>query len=127
VSGSGGKRPRKGTVPRLLVVDHEESILSFAERALRDAGYEVVVASSGAEVLRIVEAQRPFDLFVIQGRLLAYSTHQLPDFTLSARRSDASSGLMHPSGFYSRISTTNGIDSVARRSTALAFHLTGPR
>jgi PleD family two-component response regulator len=64
VSGSGGKpRPRKGTVPRLLVVDDEESILSFAE--LHDAGYEVIVASSGAEVLRIVEAQRPFDLFVI--------------------------------------------------------------
>jgi CheY-like chemotaxis protein len=66
VSGSGGKpRSRKGPVPRLLVVDDEESILSFAERALHNAGYEVVVASSGADVLRIVEAQRAFDLFVI--------------------------------------------------------------
>lgn len=52
-------------VIRVLVVDDEESILTFAERTLRDAGYEVVLASNGPEALRIVEAQSPFDLFVI--------------------------------------------------------------
>jgi two-component system, cell cycle sensor histidine kinase and response regulator CckA len=50
---------------RVLVVDDELSIRTFAERALSGAGYEVVVASNGPEVLRLVEEQpRPFDLFV---------------------------------------------------------------
>jgi two-component system cell cycle sensor histidine kinase/response regulator CckA len=50
---------------RVLVVDDELGIRTFAERALSGAGYEVVVASSGPEVLRLVEEQpRPFDLFV---------------------------------------------------------------
>jgi CheY-like chemotaxis protein len=50
---------------RVLVVDDEEPILRFAEHVLRDAGYEVVLASSGAEALNIVDAQAPFDLFVL--------------------------------------------------------------
>jgi two-component system cell cycle sensor histidine kinase/response regulator CckA len=50
---------------RILVVDDEESVLTFAERALRDAGYDVTVASSGLDALRILGAQAPFDLFVI--------------------------------------------------------------
>jgi CheY-like chemotaxis protein len=52
-------------VVRALVVDDEESILMFAERVLRDGGYEVVVAGDGPEALRIVEAQRPFDVFAV--------------------------------------------------------------
>jgi two-component system, cell cycle sensor histidine kinase and response regulator CckA len=55
----------KHHVPRVLVVDDEESIRTFAERALRDASYEVAVASDGPEALRIVEEQAPFDVFVI--------------------------------------------------------------
>lgn len=51
---------------RVLVVDDEMVVLAFAERALRSAGYEVVVASDGPEALRLVEAQpQPFDLFVV--------------------------------------------------------------
>ena len=52
--------------PRVLVVDDEESIRKFANRALRGAGYDVGVASDGLEALRLVAAQpRPFDLFVL--------------------------------------------------------------
>ena len=50
---------------RVLVVDDEAAILTFAGRVLHNAGYEVVVASDGPEALRIVEAQRPFDVFVV--------------------------------------------------------------
>jgi two-component system, cell cycle sensor histidine kinase and response regulator CckA len=52
-------------MPRVLVVDDEESIRTFAERVLAGAGYDVVVASDGPEVLRLVEAQPPFDVFVV--------------------------------------------------------------
>ena len=50
----------------VLVVDDEPSVRGFAERALRDAGYEVMIASDGPEALGLVEAQdRPFALFVV--------------------------------------------------------------
>ena len=51
---------------RVLIVDDEESVREFAERALAIGGYEVVVAADGPTALRLVEAQhRPFDAFVI--------------------------------------------------------------
>jgi two-component system cell cycle sensor histidine kinase/response regulator CckA len=37
----------------------------FAERALREAGYNVVVASNGADALRLVDTGAPVDLFVL--------------------------------------------------------------
>lgn len=37
----------------------------FAERVLRDAGYDVVVASDGLKALSIVDEQAPFDVFVL--------------------------------------------------------------
>lgn len=52
-------------VPRLLIVDDEESIRTFAERAFREAGYEVAVASDGPDALSIAQQRGPFDLFII--------------------------------------------------------------
>jgi len=51
-------------VPRVLVVDDEESVRRFAEAALRQARYEVAVASEGSEALRMAEEQGPFDLIL---------------------------------------------------------------
>jgi CheY-like chemotaxis protein len=51
--------------PRVLVVDDEASVRTFAARVLGDAGYEVVVASDGSDALCVVVQQAPFDLFVI--------------------------------------------------------------
>ncbi len=49
-----------------MVVDDEASILAFAGRALREAGYDVVVAYDGPEALKLADGQpRPFDLFVV--------------------------------------------------------------
>src|SRR5205807_2010657 len=60
------RRMFKPSVLRVLVVDDEASIREFAERALRLAGYDVMVASDGPEALRLVDAQAgPFDLFVV--------------------------------------------------------------
>jgi len=51
--------------PRVLVVDDEESIRTFAARGLRETGYEVAVASDGPDALTIVEQSGPFDLYLI--------------------------------------------------------------
>lgn len=58
-------RDRNRRAFRVLVVDDEESIRTFAQRALHEAGYEVAVASDGPEALAIAEQHGPFDLFVI--------------------------------------------------------------
>jgi two-component system cell cycle sensor histidine kinase/response regulator CckA len=51
--------------PRVLIVDDEESIRTFAARALREASYDVVVASDGPDALAIVEQSGSFDLYLI--------------------------------------------------------------
>jgi CheY-like chemotaxis protein len=53
------------TLLRVLVVDDDEGIRTFAKRALESGGYDVVTARDGLDALRLVEAQPRFDLFVI--------------------------------------------------------------
>jgi CheY-like chemotaxis protein len=50
---------------RILVVDDEESNRTFAEMALRDAGYVVASAPNGPSALTAAEQEGPFDLFVL--------------------------------------------------------------
>jgi two-component system cell cycle sensor histidine kinase/response regulator CckA len=50
---------------RVLLVEDEDSVRSFAVRALRRQGYEVLEATTGAEALDLVAAQtQPIDLVV---------------------------------------------------------------
>ena len=50
---------------RVLIVDDEGSIRTFASRVLREGGYATAVAGDGPEALRMATAQGPFDLFVL--------------------------------------------------------------
>jgi two-component system, cell cycle response regulator CpdR len=49
---------------RVLIVDDEESVRTFLERALRLAGYDTAVAANGPEALRIWHDQGPFELLL---------------------------------------------------------------
>jgi len=51
--------------PRILVVDDEESVRTFVQRALVDQGYEVAVAADGPKALSVAQQEGPFDLYVI--------------------------------------------------------------
>src|SRR2546429_4747042 len=51
--------------PRVLVADDEESVRLFAQRALSDAGYSVLVASDGSEALKVAKEHGPFALFIL--------------------------------------------------------------
>jgi two-component system cell cycle sensor histidine kinase/response regulator CckA len=57
--------PESARLPRVLVVDDEDSVRRVAALGLKQAGYDVEVASDGAQALRIVGEQPPFDVFVI--------------------------------------------------------------
>jgi PAS domain S-box-containing protein len=51
--------------PRLLLADDEPVLLARARTALEAAGYEVVIASDGAEAVALFEADPVFDLVVL--------------------------------------------------------------
>ena len=51
--------------PHVLRVDDEISIFTFAKRALSERATKSLSRRTAHQALRIVEAHRPFDLFVI--------------------------------------------------------------
>lgn len=57
-----GTSPRGGM--RILVVDDERSVLEFADRVLRQAGYDTVLASDGPEALELGAKPDSFDLLL---------------------------------------------------------------
>ena len=85
---------------RVLVVDDEEAVRSFADRVLRDAGYEVRVASDGPEALRVIEQQRPFNLCVIDLMMPEMSGDEL---ARQIRRADPDVKVLYFTGYSDRL------------------------
>jgi two-component system cell cycle sensor histidine kinase/response regulator CckA len=55
----------KPTLPTVLIVDDEESIVRFVERTLQQAGYETETAANGpAALAAVARASDPFDLVI---------------------------------------------------------------
>lgn len=48
----------------VLVVDDEESVRRFVERALREAGYQTAAASDGPEAIELASKVKAFDILV---------------------------------------------------------------
>lgn len=88
--------------PRILVVDDEEAIRSFAERVLRDASYQVTVAPGGLEALKIAQEQGPFDLFVLDVVMPRMTGDEV---AATIRRSDPDAKILYFTGFSDRLFT----------------------
>jgi len=58
------RRSRPPAVVRILVVDDEASIVEFADKVLRVAGYETMTATSGDAALKACETQGLPDLLL---------------------------------------------------------------
>jgi len=82
--------------PRVLVVDDEESIRTFAARALRDTGYEVAMASDGPDALTIVQQSGPFDLYLID---LLMPRMRGDELARRLRQADPSVKILYFTGF----------------------------
>jgi two-component system cell cycle sensor histidine kinase/response regulator CckA len=83
--------------PRVLVVDDDDAVRAFVDRALRAGGYDVVAAASGRQALELMEWQRrSFDLFLLDW--------MMPDMTGSdlatvLRRADPDAKVLYLTGF----------------------------
>jgi two-component system cell cycle sensor histidine kinase/response regulator CckA len=86
--------------PRILVVDDEESVREFTERALQTAGYEVVAASNGKQALDLVERRGPFDGFVVDVVMPGMSGSELGQ---ELRRVDPDAKILYLTGFSDRL------------------------
>ena len=91
---------------RILVVDDETSILAFAEHVLTGAGYEVVVAQDGPEALRLMDAQRPFDLFVVDVLMPQMRGDEL---ARHLRHRDPDAKILYFTGFSDRLFAEHGV------------------
>jgi len=85
---------------QVLVVDDEEAVRSFADRVLRDAGYEVRVASDGPEALRVIKQQHPFNLCVIDLMMPEMSGDEL---ARQIRRADPDVKVLYFTGYSDRL------------------------
>src|SRR5689334_4512339 len=132
--------PPRPPSPHVLVVDDEESIRTFAERVLRDGGYEVTVAESGAQALALIgDDPGRFDLFLIDVVMPHMTGHELaahirrinPDakvlyFTgFSDRLFDAKLSLWVDEAFVEKPVTVRGLLEAA--SLLLFGHTRGPK
>jgi len=86
--------------PRILVVDDEESVREFTERALQTAGYEVVAASNGKQALELVERRGPFDGFVVDVVMPGMSGSELGQ---ELRRIDPDAKILYFTGFSDKL------------------------
>ncbi|NPA15597.1 MAG: response regulator [Deferribacteres bacterium] len=60
-------------MPKILIVDDEDSIRFLYRQELEDEGYEVVEAASGEEALRVLEENPDIDLVVLDIKMKAMS------------------------------------------------------
>lgn len=92
--------PRPQPRPRVLVVDDEESVRSFAEKILRDGGYDVAASPGGPEALQALAYQPPFDLYVID---VVMPQMTGPELARYLREGDPDAKILYFTGYSDRL------------------------
>jgi len=96
---------RTRRAPRILVVDDEESIRAVVARMLSSGGYDALVATGGEEALRMVEAQGPFDGYVID---VAMPTMSGPELARRLRYTHPDAKVLFCTGYSDRLFEERG-------------------
>lgn len=92
--------------PRVLVVDDDDAVREFADRALQTAGYEVESAANGRQALKLVEELRSaFDVFLIDW-LMPEMTGS--DLATVLRRTHPDVKILYLTGFGDALFTAKG-------------------
>jgi two-component system, cell cycle sensor histidine kinase and response regulator CckA len=90
--------PRR--VMSALVVDDEESVRRFVERALREAGYQTAVASDGTEALEVAAKLTGFDILVTDVMMPKMTGDEL---ARRLRQSEPALKVLYLTGFSDRL------------------------
>jgi two-component system cell cycle response regulator CpdR len=104
---------------RILVVDDEESIRGFVQRALTLEGHEVVMASDGAEALDVLAAES-FDLMLSDIRMPLMDGIAL---ALSAARDFPSMTILLMTGFADQRERTVDLEELIHDVVTKPFSL----
>jgi two-component system cell cycle sensor histidine kinase/response regulator CckA len=92
--------------PRVLVVDDDDAVRGFVERALETGGYAVASAANGREALqRLAQHGRPFDLFVVDWMMPEMTGS---DLATALRRTDPDVKVLYLTGFGDALFTAKG-------------------
>jgi len=85
---------------RVLVVDDEEGIRVFVCRVLQDAGYDVVMAASGAEAIAMASTLGTIDLLVTDEMMPSMAGHEL---ARAVREREPGVRVLYLTGFSDRL------------------------
>lgn len=83
-------------LPRILLVDDEPVVLVLMQRALTDAGYEVLPASNGMEALELAASCQPVDAVVTDLQMPQMGGEAL---AAAVRQADPALPILFVSGF----------------------------
>ena len=83
-------------LPRVLVVEDEDSVRRFTARVLSDAGYRVEAAASAEEALEALDRGERFDLIVSDVCMPGLSG---PRFVEQLRRREADTKVLYVTGY----------------------------
>ena len=109
-----------GGVERLLVVDDEEALRSLLVNCLKDAGYDVLLASNGREGLSMARKAGRIDLLLTDVRMPEMNGREL-DESMRATQPDLKTIFM--SGYSEDILTPTGVLSEGVEFIAKPFRL----
>jgi CheY-like chemotaxis protein len=80
--------PVHGRGETILIVEDDEGVRQYASEILRDLNYQVIEAKDSAAALRLLDAEKPFDLLLTDVVLPGKNGRELAD-EVKRRRPDA--------------------------------------
>ena len=77
--------PERGRGETILIVEDDDGVREYASEILRDLNYQVIEAKDSASAMRLLEADRPFDLMLTDVVLPGISGRALADEVIRRR------------------------------------------
>ncbi len=77
--------PERGRGETILIVEDDDGVREYASEILRDLNYQVIEAKDSASAMRLLEADRPFDLMLTDVMLPGISGRALADEVIRRR------------------------------------------
>ena len=77
--------PERGRGETILIVEDDDGVREYASDILRDLNYQVIEAKDSASAMRLLEADRPFDLMLTDVVLPGISGRALADEVIRRR------------------------------------------